>query len=147
MRKDFVLDGYQIAESKSFGADAVLLIGALLNGGQLRELKEQAFLLALDALVEVHTEEDLERALAAGADLIGINNRDLKTFEVKLETAERLAPKVPPGITVVCESGIDSPEQIKRFEKLGVHVFLVGEALMRAPDPGAKLRELLGNSE
>ena len=147
LRKDFVLDGYQIAESKSFGADAVLLIGALLNGGQLRELKDEASSLALDALVEVHTEEDLERALAAGADLIGINNRDLKTFEVKLETAERLAPKVPPGITVVCESGIDSPEQIKRFEKLGVHVFLVGEALMRAPDPGAKLRELLGNSE
>ncbi|MBI3001715.1 MAG: indole-3-glycerol phosphate synthase TrpC [Deltaproteobacteria bacterium] len=147
LRKDFVLDSYQLLEAKSFGADAVLLIAALLETSQLRELKAEAGSLSLDALVEVHTEEELERALGAGAELIGINNRDLKTFEVKLETAERLAPKVPPGITVVCESGIDRPEQIKRFEKLGVHVFLVGEALMRAKDPGAKLRELLGNSE
>ena len=146
LRKDFVLDSYQLLEAKSFGADAVLLIGALLQTAQLRELKEEAAFLSLDALVEVHTEDELERALAAGADMVGINNRDLKTFEVKLETAERLAPKVPPGITVVCESGIDSRQQIERFEKLGVHVFLVGEALMRAPAPGAKLRELLANS-
>lgn len=143
LRKDFVLDSYQLLEAKSFGADAVLLIGALLQTSQLKELKEEAGSLSLDALVEVHTEEELERALAAGADMIGINNRDLETFEVKLETAERLAPKVPPGITVVCESGIDSRQQIERFEKLGVHVFLVGEALMRAEDPGAKLKELL----
>lgn len=143
LRKDFVLDSYQLLEAKGFGADAVLLIGALLQTAQLRELKEEAGSLSLDALVEVHTEEELERALAAGADMVGINNRDLETFEVKLETAERLAPKVPPGITVVCESGIDSRQQIERFEKLGVHVFLVGEALMRAPAPGAKLKELL----
>jgi indole-3-glycerol phosphate synthase len=97
----------------------------------------------LDALVEVHTEKELETAVAAGAQLVGINNRDLKTFEVNLSTTERLAPLVPAHIPAVCESGIDSVEQIRRVELLGIHIFLIGESLMRAPEPGRKLTELL----
>jgi indole-3-glycerol phosphate synthase len=143
LRKDFVLDEYQLFEARSFGADAVLLIVALLDLSRLQQLLALAGSLSLDALVEVHTEEELSAALKAGAKLIGINNRDLKSFEVRLETTERLLPLVPPGILVVCESGIDSPEQIEKFERLGVHAFLIGEALMRAPKPGEKLRELL----
>ena len=99
--------------------------------------------LSLDVLVEVHTRNELEAAVAAGAQLIGINNRDLSTFEVSLSTTEHLAALVPPNAVVVCESGIDSIDAIRRVEKLGVHVFLVGESLMRAPDPGTKLSELL----
>jgi indole-3-glycerol phosphate synthase len=137
------LDEYQLLEARSFGADAALLIVALLEPGLLEELIAQAAALALDALVEVHTESELECALAAGARLVGINNRDLKTFEVNLETTERLLPLVPSGVIVVCESGFHNVEQIERVEALGAHVFLIGEALMRAPDPGAKLKELL----
>ena len=143
LRKDFILDPYQISEAKSFGADAILLIAALLEPGLLRELCAQATELALDSLIEVHTEKELESALAAGGQVVGINNRDLKTFAVDLAVTERLAPLVPAGTPRVCESGIDSPEQIRRVEKLGVHVFLIGESLMRAPTPGQKLRELL----
>jgi len=143
LRKDFMLEPYQIVEAKSYGADAVLFIAALLEPGLLRELCAQATALSLDALIEVHTENELASAVAAGAQLIGINNRDLKTFAVDLGTTERLAPLVPAGLPVVCESGIDSLEQIHRVEKLGVHVFLIGESLMRAPAPGQKLRELL----
>ena len=143
LRKDFTLDGYQLVEARSFGADAALLIVALLERALLKELIAEAAALSLDALVEVHTEGELACALEAGARLVGINNRDLKTFEVKLETTERLLPLVPAGVVVVCESGFHSTEQIKRVEVLGARVFLIGEALMRATDPGAKLRELL----
>ena len=97
----------------------------------------------MDSLVEVHTEEELNAAMKAGAQLLGINNRDLKTFEVNLATTERLAPIVPVGVPVACESGIDSVEQIRRVEKLGIRLFLIGESLMRAAQPGKKLRELL----
>jgi len=145
LRKDFTLDEYQLLEARSFGADAALLIVALLDPALLKDLIAQAAALSLDALVEVHTESELECALEAGARLVGINNRDLKTFEVKLETTERLLPLIPPGVVVVCESGFHSVGQIERVEALGAHVFLVGEALMRAPDPGAKLRELLSS--
>ena len=143
LRKDFMLDPYQLIEAKSYGADAVLFIAALLDPSLLRELREQATELCLDALVEVHTEGELESAVNARAQLIGINNRDLRTFEVNLVTTERLAPLIPPGITPVCESGIENLEQIQRVEKLGVHVFLIGESLMRAAEPGRKLSELL----
>jgi indole-3-glycerol phosphate synthase len=143
LRKDFMLDPYQLVEARSCGADAVLFIAAMLEPGFMRELREQATELSLDALVEVHTEEELQAAVAAGAQLIGINNRDLKTFEVSLSTTDRLASLLPPGTPAVCESGIDSLEQIRRVEKLGIHVFLIGEALMRAPEPGKKLAELL----
>ncbi|HEY2986579.1 MAG TPA: indole-3-glycerol phosphate synthase TrpC [Candidatus Binatia bacterium] len=144
LRKDFTLDEYQLLEARSFGADAVLLIVALLDPVRLEELLAQAHALALDALVEVHTEDELARALAAGGRLIGVNNRDLKTFEVTLETTERLLPLIPPGVVVVCESGFQTAAQIERIEALGAQAFLIGEALMRAPDPGAKLRDLLG---
>jgi indole-3-glycerol phosphate synthase len=143
LRKDFLLDPYQLVEAKSFGADAVLLIAALLGPSLLRELRQQAGRLSLDALVEVHSEDELNAALEAGAQVVGINNRDLKTFHVSLSTTEKLAPLIPRGTPVVCESGIDSPEQIRRIEALGIHVFLIGESLMRAPEPGKKLRELL----
>ncbi len=143
LRKDFMVDDYQLLEARSFGADAVLFIVALLDQGLLKELLEQAHALSLQALVEVHTEEELKCALRAHADIIGINNRDLRTFEVNIATAEKLIPKVPSGVMVVCESGIDSPSQMKKIEDLGAHVFLIGEALMRAQDPGEKLKELL----
>jgi indole-3-glycerol phosphate synthase len=143
LRKDFTLDSYQLLEARGFGADAVLLIAALLEPVLLRDLIEEAHSLSLDALVEIHTESELERALGAGAFLIGINNRDLRTFEVRLETTERLAPLIPKGMMVASESGIHSAEQIRKFEDLGVHIFLIGEALMRAPRPGEKLKELL----
>ncbi len=143
LRKDFMLDPYQIIEAKSYGADAVLLIAALLDVALMRELREQAASLSLDVLVEVHTEKELESALAAGALLIGINNRDLNTFEVSLSTTERLVPFVPAGVGVVCESGIHSVDAIQQVEKSGVHAFLIGESLMRAPQPGKKLSELL----
>ncbi len=143
LRKDFMLDSYQIDEAKSFGADAVLFIAAMLDPSLMRELREQATELKMDALIEVHTERELDAAIVAGAQLIGINNRDLKTFEVSLATTERLAPLVPVGKPALCESGIDSIEQIRRVEKLGIHAFLIGESLMRAPEPGKKLAELL----
>ena len=143
LRKDFVLDPYQVIEAKSCGADAVLLIAALLDPPLLGELRAQAAALGLDSLIEVHSEAELEAALNAGAELVGVNNRNLKTFEVSLATTERLAPLVPPGVTAVCESGIDGVAQIRRVEKTGIHVFLIGESLMRAPRPGKKLQELL----
>jgi indole-3-glycerol phosphate synthase len=143
LRKDFTLDPYQIVEARSYGADAILLIAALLDPSLMRELRAQASALGLDSLVEVHTEKELAGAVDAGAEMIGINNRDLKTFAVDLATTQRLAPLVPPGTPAVCESGIDSLEQIRRIEAWGVHVFLVGESLMRAPEPGKKLAELL----
>lgn len=143
LRKDFILDPYQLIEAKSYGADAVLLIAALLETNLLRELCEQANALALDTLVEIHTETELHDALVAGARVVGINNRDLKTFDVSLATTERLAPLIPPGTLAVCESGMDSVTQIERVEAWGIHVFLIGESLMRTPEPGIKLRELL----
>jgi indole-3-glycerol phosphate synthase len=143
LRKDFMLDPYQIVEAKSFGADAVLFIAAMLDGQLMSELRQQASELKMDSLVEVHSENELDAALNAGAQLIGINNRDLKTFAVSLDTTERLAPLVPAGMPAVCESGIDSLEQIRRVEAFGIHAFLIGESLMRAPKPGVKLSELL----
>ena len=143
LRKDFIIDSYQVTEARSYGADAVLLIAALLDPSLLRELRETAAALSLDTLVEVHNEEELERALEAGAEIIGINNRDLRTFQVSLATTEKLAPRVPAGTLIVCESGIDGAEQIRQVERWGIRTFLIGESLMRAPNPGEKLQELL----
>ena len=143
LRKDFMLDPYQLIEAKSYGADAVLFIAALLDAALMGELRAQAAALGLDSLIEVHSEAELDAALKAGAELVGINNRDLKTFEVSLATTERLAPLLPAGMTAVCESGIDGLEQIRLVEQWGIHVFLIGESLMRAPQPGEKLQELL----
>ena len=143
LRKDFIIDRYQMTEARSYGADAVLLIAALLEPSLLRELREIAAALSLDSLIEVHNEEELEQALQAGAEIIGINNRDLRTFEVNLATTEKLASRVPAGTLTVCESGIDGAEQIRQVERWGIHTFLIGEFLMRAPSPGEKLQELL----
>ena len=145
LRKDFILDSYQITEARSFGADAILLIAALLDGIQMRDFRQEASGLSLDVLVEVHNEAEHDAALTAGAHVLGINNRDLRTFRVSLATTERLAALIPPGIPAVCESGIETAEQIRRVEKIGIHAFLIGETLMRAADPGQKLRELLQN--
>lgn len=146
LRKDFTLDPYQLIEAKSYGADAVLLIAAMLDGSFMRELGAEARALGLDVIVEVHTEQELAAASDSGAQVIGINNRDLKTFAVDLAVTERLARLVSPATPAICESGIDSLEQILRIERCGIHVFLIGESLMRAPTPGEKLAELLGQS-
>jgi indole-3-glycerol phosphate synthase len=146
LRKDFVVDAYQIAEARARGADAVLLIAGAFEGRgcseRLRELREAAREHSLDALVEVHDEVELDAALASGADLIGINNRDLKTFRVDLGTTERLAARIGARALVVAESGIGGPEDISRLAARGASAFLVGESLMREPDLGAALTRL-----
>jgi indole-3-glycerol phosphate synthase len=143
LRKDFVLDPYQIHEALAFGADAVLLICAILDDGRLEELHSLAGGLGLDALVEVHSGVELERAARCGASLVGINNRDLRTFVTRLEVAETLAPLAPPGATVVAESGLRTAADLGRLEAANVRAFLVGETLMAAESPEAALRELL----
>jgi indole-3-glycerol phosphate synthase len=143
LRKDFIVHPSQILESRAFRADAVLLIVAALSDVELRELKSAAMEEKLDVLCEVHDEAELGRALDLGFDLIGANNRDLKTFEVKLETAFRLAPMIPDGIVRVAESGISSAEDIRRLRDVGYHAFLIGESLMKAKHPGEKLKEFI----
>ncbi|HET7371394.1 MAG TPA: indole-3-glycerol phosphate synthase TrpC [Gammaproteobacteria bacterium] len=142
LRKDFIIDPWQVYESRLLGADALLLIVAALDDQRLAELLQLAGDLGLDALVEVHDGDELERALAAGAKLVGINNRDLKTFETDISTTLDLLPQLPTDVTLVTESGIRAPEDVARLRTQGVHGFLVGEAFMRAPDPGEKLRDL-----
>lgn len=142
LRKEFVIDPYQLYEAAGAQADAVLLIVRILSDDQLRTLLATARQLGLDALVEVHAEEELDRALRAGAGLIGINHRDLRTFTMHPDTTARLVPKIPAGVVIVAESGIQSREDVERLRVLGVHGVLVGEALMTAPHVGAKVREL-----
>jgi indole-3-glycerol phosphate synthase len=142
LRKDFTMDAYQVYEARVLGADAILLIVAALDDAQLRELAELIAELGMDTLVEVHDAAELERALALPAPLIGINNRDLRTFQTSLETTLDLLGKIPPGRVVVTESGIHVPADVARLRARGVNVFLVGEAFMKADDPGMKLQEL-----
>lgn len=144
LRKDFVLDAYQIDEARAAGADAVLLIVSALDPGQLREFHVHAHGLGLDALVEVHDEAELDVALGVGATLVGVNNRDLRTFEVDLGVTERLARCVPAGdaVLLVAESGILGPEDVARLERAGARAHLVGESLMRRPDVAKALGEL-----
>ena len=146
LRKDFVIDTAQIYEARVAGADAVLLIVSVLSPAQLAEFSQTAASLGLDALVEVHDREELEIAKAAGATLIGVNNRDLKTFNVRLETTEELLPHMPPGALVVAESGIHTRQDVERLAEAGAHAILVGESLMRADDIAAATRKLLGRS-
>jgi len=143
LRKDFLFDPYHLWESRAYGADAVLLIAAVLSDDELRDLMRQARELEMECLVEVHDEGEIERALAAGAEIIGINNRDLRTFEVDLATTERLRPLVPLDKVVVSESGIFSRADVERLARAGVHAVLVGEALVTSSDVRAKLRELI----
>ncbi|MCI0346118.1 MAG: indole-3-glycerol phosphate synthase TrpC, partial [Chloroflexi bacterium] len=143
LRKDFLVDPYQVHEARAFGADAVLLICAILDDGRLGDLQALARSRELDVLVEVHSRQELDRAVAAGADIVGINNRDLRTFVTRLEVAEELAPLLPAGVTVVAESGLKTAADLERLERSGVRAFLIGESLMASPDPGRALRELL----
>jgi indole-3-glycerol phosphate synthase len=145
LRKDFVLDPYQIAEARANGADAILLIVAALTDDALRDLLAAARGLGMDALVEVHDEEELKRAAGVGADPIGINNRDLRTFAVDLAVSERLAGLAPPGATVVAESGILTRSDAARMERAGLDAILVGESLVVAPDRAAAVRDLRGD--
>ncbi len=144
LRKDFVIDPYQVYEARVMGADCILLIVAVLGDASLRELYALACELGMDVLVEVHDAEELERALGLGAGMIGINNRDLRSFETRLETTLDLVRRIPQDRLVVTESGIHSRADVERMRDQGVHAFLVGEAFMKAPDPGARLRELFG---
>ena len=142
LRKDFTIDEYQLWEARAAGADAALLIVAILDGPLLRDLLDAAKGVGLAALVEVHTAAELDRALAAGARILGINNRDLRTFETRIETTLGLLPRVPPGAIVVSESGFTSAADVRRVVAAGAHAVLVGEALVTAADVGAKVREL-----
>lgn len=144
LRKDFVIDEYQIHEALAFGADAVLLIVAALDQRALGDLLAASRRLGLDALVEVHDEAEMERAAAAGAEIIGINNRDLRTFQVDLAVTERLAPHAPAGALLVGESGIFTAEDAARLTAAGVDAILVGESLIVAPDRSAAVRSLAG---
>lgn len=144
LRKDFIFDDYQIYESAAAGADAVLLIVAALADEKLvslRQLAEDG--LGLDALVEVHTREEMQRAIACGANLIGVNNRNLHTFEVSLETSLSLAKEAPPGVVLISESGLNNSTDLARLRDAGYHGFLIGESLMRSANGEAALRELL----
>ncbi len=145
LRKDFIIDMYQIYQSRAYGADAILLIAAILSKAELNSLLVLAHTLGLDCLVEVHSEDDLNKAIAIGASIIGINNRDLKTFKVDLNTTIRLAKKVPPSKILVSESGIRDFGHISMLKNAGVNAFLVGEILMRTQDIGEKLRSLRGD--
>jgi indole-3-glycerol phosphate synthase len=147
LRKDFMIDPYQVAESRVLGADCILLIVAALDPALMQALAEEALALDMDVLVEVHDADELARALRLEGDdqrlLLGINNRNLRTFETTLDTTLRLMEQVPPGRLVVSESGIFAPSDIARLQAAGVNAFLVGESLMRQPSPGEALRRLL----
>ena len=146
LRKDFIVDPYQLYEARAAGADAALLIVAALDDGELRELFALACELTLTPLVEVHDERETERALAIGARVVGVNNRDLRTFEVSLATTLRLLRYFPDGATRVSESGIETADDVRRLHAAGVHALLVGETLMRAADPVALVREWMDAS-
>jgi indole-3-glycerol phosphate synthase len=142
LRKEFVVDGYQVYQARAAGADAVLLIVAALDDPDLHALYALAYELGMAALVEVHDEAELERALALAPRILGINNRNLHSFEVSLDVTARLSGRVPTDTVLVAESGIHSAAHVERLAALGVHGMLVGESLVRAPDVGAKMREL-----
>ena len=142
LRKDFIVDAYQVYESRAMGADAILLIAAILDDPQMKDFEAIARSLDMAVLVEVHDAPELARALKLKTPLIGINNRDLKTFEVSLDTTLALMRELPADRLLVCESGIQTRDDVLRLGAAGVNAFLVGEAFMRAPDPGAALAEL-----
>ena len=143
LRKDFIVDSYQIAEARAHRADAILLIAAALTDAELERFTEEAHARDLDVLCEVHTAGELERVRELGCDAYGVNNRDLTTFEVRLETSLELAAELPDGAVWIAESGIGSRADLDLLREAGFHAFLVGESLMRAPDPGLALAEWL----
>ena len=144
LRKDFTIDEHQVVEARAHGADCILLIAAALDDARMSDLEAAALELGMDVLVEVHDAPELERALRLRTRLLGVNNRNLRTFEVSLDTTLALLASVPPDRLLVTESGILAPADVARMRAAGVHAFLVGEAFMRAPDPGEALRALFG---
>lgn len=144
LRKEFILDRYQLLEARAAGADAVLLIAEILPGDRLRQLHADAVALGLDVLVELHDAVQLPRVLDCGASVVGINNRDLRAFVTRLEHTLELLPRIPAGVTVVSESGIKTREDMAKLKAAGVHAVLVGESLVRSPDIGAALDTLRG---
>ena len=144
LRKDFVFDPYQVLEARAMGADCILLIAACLSAAEMKALEEAAAALGMAVLVEVHDAAELEAALTLRTPLIGVNNRDLRTFETRIETTLGLLERMPPDRIVITESGIASQADVARLRSHGVNAFLVGEAFMRAPDPGRALRALFG---
>lgn len=142
LRKDFMVDEYQVHEARAIGADCILLIAACLDDAQMRDLEACAQALGMDVLVEVHDGAELDRALRLRTPLVGVNNRNLRTFEVSLQTTLDLQQRVPADRLLVTESGIMGPPDVQRMREAGIHAFLVGEAFMRAADPGAALAEL-----
>ena len=144
LRKDFMVDEYQVVQARALGADCILLIAACLNDAQMADLEATALALGMAVLVEVHDGAELDRALRLQTPLLGINNRNLRTFEVSLSTTLELLPRVPAHKLLITESGIQVPADVQRMRAAGVHAFLVGEAFMRAPDPGAALAALFG---
>ncbi len=143
MQKDFILDPFQIYEGRASGADGVLLIAAVLEAGQLRDFADLIFSLQMIPLVEIHNEDDLEKASTMSLPFVGINNRNLKTFDADISTTLRLRRKVPPEMKVISESGIKTAEDVRILKNADVSGVLVGESLMRSKDPAAKIRELL----
>ncbi len=143
LRKDFTIDPYHVHQAAAYGADAILLIAAILSERQMRDFRELAEHYGMAALVEVHDEEELQPAIASGARLVGVNNRNLHTFEVSLETSLRLAEKIPAGVVRVAESGIHSSADVRRLRAAGYQAFLVGEHLMKSGDPAGALKALL----
>ena len=144
LRKDFIIDAYQVYEARSHGADAILLIAAILDISEIIALRELTHQLGMVALVETHNEQEIDKAIAAHAGIIGINNRDLTDFTVDINTTIKLRPLLPPDIMIVSESGIKSREDILRLQDAGVNAVLMGETLVTSPNPETKLRELLG---
>ena len=146
LRKDFIYEPYQVVESRALGADCILIIMAAIDDAAARAIEDAAFALDMDVLLEVHQEDELERALHLKSRLIGINNRDLHTFRTSLEVSERLAPKIPGECIIVAESGLNAPADLARLARIGISTFLVGESLMRQSDVTAATRALLARA-